>query len=194
MNQYNEWRPEDARLYQPSAKPPPGTGYGPQPVEDYDPSADYAYGQDPEPPRRRRTGRKILITAGVGLVALFALVLLLGYIGSTRPAAVVVPSVQPVPTVPMPPVQAAPQAPQLAPGVFGDGIYEVGTGPGLIEPGRYHYSGGAALAYWARARDTSGETSSIIANGMPKGPATITIKKTDGAVIFQGDATWQRVS
>jgi len=192
MNQHNEWRPEDAHLYQPSARPAPGTGYGPMaPLPDSAYDVD-AVDLDQDPPRRR-TGRKILITVAAGVVALFALVLLLGYIGSTRPATVTVPAQAPVPTVPMPPVQVAPLAPQLAPGVFGDGIYEVGKGPGLIEPGKYHYSGGAAMAYWARARDTSGETSSIIANGMPNGPATITIKKTDNAVIFSGDATWQKV-
>src|SRR4029079_18049695 len=83
MNQHNEWRPEDAHLYQPSARPAPGTGYGPMaPLPDSAYDVD-AVDLDQDPPRRR-TGRKILITVAAGVVALFALVLLLGYIGSAR--------------------------------------------------------------------------------------------------------------
>jgi hypothetical protein len=211
MNQYGSgWGPDEAPLYQPTARPPHGTGYppqstgqyptyaGPESVSDYDASADYGFAPDPEMDkmaRRRKRGRRVVILFWSVLLAVVALVVLINLFEPAKPAVVVpAPSAVPVPTMPIPAApQPQAQAPRLAPGVFGDGTYEVGQGPGLIEPGRYRYQGGAALAYWARLKDTSGESSAIIANGMPKGPTTITIKKTDGAVEFRGDATWQRV-
>ena len=137
MNQYNdEWPPPSGQpLYQPSARPPQGTGYptGRYPAavpDDLDASADYAYGQDPAPDlaRRRRTGRKLIIMLGVVLVAVISLVVLLSLIDSSRPAVVSVP-VQPVPTVPLPPVAPAKVVPET--------IYVRGEAMSMWPPGNY---------------------------------------------------------
>ena len=69
--------------------------------------------------------------------------------------------------------------------MFGDGIYEVGNGPGQIKPGKYHTNGptnSMGMGYWARLKDTSGDMNSIITNDIVKGPATITIKSSDAAI------------
>jgi len=206
VNQYNEWGP-DGPAYQPAPRPPRSTGYGPPDSIDTDGSYDYRsyeptdeqLAQADAMARRRRTNRRTLKIFGCIAVGVLAVILLVGLL-APKPVTTTVVPLPPAPTAValpnVPPAKIVPpkaEASRLAPGVFGDGTYEVGTGPGLIEPGRYRYDGGAAVAYWARARDTSGETSAIIANGMPKGPTTITIKKTDGAVIFQGDATWHKI-
>jgi len=144
MNQYNdEWPPPSGQpLYQPSARPPQGTGYptGRYPAavpDDLDASADYAYGQDPDPApdlaRRRRTGRKLIIMLGVVLVALISLVVLLSLVDSSRPAAVTVP-VQPVPTVAIPPVPPAKLAPAK---VVPETIYVRGEAMSMWPPGNY---------------------------------------------------------
>lgn len=74
---------------------------------------------------------------------------------------------------------AAPSAPAAPAGPvtsFSDGTYVVGED---IQPGTYKTTGPAnGMCYWARLKDTSGSFSSIIANGAPQGPATVTISKS----------------
>lgn len=82
---------------------------------------------------------------------------------------------------------AAAAAPATADG-FGPGTYVVGKD---IKPGTYKTAGPAdSLCYWARNKDTTGDAGSIIANGVPQGPATVTIKSTDGAFETSGCKNW----
>ena len=151
-------------------------------------------------PRQRRIAKRLAVFIGAPLVAFLALVLLIAVFATPTPAPIVVAD-QPIPTVVPAPAAAPPVVPdraltppRLAANTFGDGTYEVGQGPGLIAPGRYHYDGSAAMAYWARLADTSGDQGAILANGISRGPATITVKSTDGAVKFSGDAVWIKVA
>lgn len=106
--------------------------------------------------------------------------------GVNAPAPTVAPwPTLPAPIVPVPQIQAAPS------NQFGAGTYEVGQGPGQIQPGKYHTAhDGGGMGYWARLKDTSGDTSAIIANGIVNGPTTITVKPGDAAVHFSGSDTW----
>lgn len=87
------------------------------------------------------------------------------------------------------PAPAAPTGPLTS---FGAGTYEVGKD---VEPGVYRTagSGGSVPCYWARLNDTNGEFGSIIANGTPTGPTTVTIKTSDAAFETQGSCNWTKV-
>jgi hypothetical protein len=96
-----------------------------------------------------------------------------------------------------PPAHGAvqPATPALAPGeVGGDGIYRVGS---EIQPGTYRTAGPSPAAfdncYWERSRDTSGTLKAVIAKGLVSGPATVTIKKADGAFKSSGCQSWTQV-
>lgn len=78
---------------------------------------------------------------------------------------------------------AAAKAAEQAANTFTDGVYLVGED---IKPGTYRGTVTDDIGYWARLRDTSGGLSSIIANGLPKGPFVLTIKKSDKAVELKG--------
>jgi hypothetical protein len=92
---------------------------------------------------------------------------------------------------------SAPSAPAVPSGPltsFGDGTYAVGTD---ILAGTYHTIGqnntNPLGCYWERDTDTSGNTSSIIANNIGKGPTTVTISASDGAFKTSGCNTWTKV-
>lgn len=87
-----------------------------------------------------------------------------------------------------PPAPAA--TPDLSSG-FGAGTYDVGTDPGEIAPGTYRTSG-ASWCYWARLKDTTGDFSSIIANGNANGSTSVTIKSGDGAFQVSGTCTFSK--
>ncbi len=70
----------------------------------------------------------------------------------------------------------------------GDGTFLVGED---IQPGTYQTDGGGEFGcYWARLADTSGELESIIANGNPQGPTTVTISASDAAFETNGCSDW----
>jgi hypothetical protein len=58
-----------------------------------------------------------------------------------------------------------------------------------IRPGTYRSDGGGTC-YRERLRDLTGGFKSIIANGLPQGPAIVTIVSTDKAFSTQGCGTW----
>jgi hypothetical protein len=193
VNQYNEWRAEDAPLYQPSARPAPGTGYGP-PVEQIPgPQADPG---SPPPPRRR--GLRIFAAVGFAVAALLVLI---GLLDRSPAPDVVVPTPAPA-AAPAPPVVPdrvilPPKADAKPANEFGEGNYDVGNGSGQIAPGRYRTAGPGTVehyCYWSRLRDTDGQTDSIIANGNTRGAATVTIRSTDAAFEIQGDCVFKRAS
>lgn len=67
----------------------------------------------------------------------------------------------------------------------GDGVFVVED----IEAGTYRTDGGP-LCYWARLSDTSGDFDALITNGLPEGPATVTIQDSDGAFESSGCPDW----
>lgn len=85
---------------------------------------------------------------------------------------------------------AAPAGPETT---VGQGSYLVGED---IAVGTYRTGGPAAsdvpLCYWARAKDSSGDMDSIIANGTPQGPARVTVNKGE---MFEtnGCKEWTKV-
>ncbi|MDP2182121.1 MAG: hypothetical protein Q8K99_06095 [Actinomycetota bacterium] len=74
-------------------------------------------------------------------------------------------------------------APSLPEGTLGDGIYRVGED---VEPGTYDGTVVGEFGYWARLRATDGTVGSIIANGLPTGPFTLTINPSDEAIELRG--------
>lgn len=103
------------------------------------------------------------------------------------------------PAVPAPvqaaaPVVPAPPAAGPATSFGGDGTYVVGQD---IQVGTYKTAGPAPgyfqHCYWERQKNTDGEFGSIIANGGGEGPATVTVKKSDGAFKTQGCQAWHKV-
>lgn len=62
-----------------------------------------------------------------------------------------------------------------------------------VQPGRYKArASGSNSCYWARLKDDSGESDSIIANNISQGSAVVTIKPSDGAFETSGCTTWVR--
>lgn len=179
----------------PQAPQPPRTPqFGPAAPTGWDPAgwgpAPAHFGPPPQPGKPSRG--KAVITHG--LVAVVALGLGAGLgssaAGANDNAATAVPTVTrsaaPVPTVTAtkPGTAAAPkQQPkptgatsQSAAKVSGDGTYLVGQD---MEPGTYKTKGPAtgSLCYWERAKDSSGEFTSIITNATPTGTARVTVNK-----------------
>jgi hypothetical protein len=76
----------------------------------------------------------------------------------------------------------------------GDGTYVVGTD---IVAGTYNTVGtgdNIVGCYWERLRNTSGDSSAIIALDYTHGPATVTISRSDGAFKTSGCQQWHKVS
>ncbi|MFF8608779.1 hypothetical protein ACF06X_22870 [Streptomyces sp. NPDC015346] len=85
---------------------------------------------------------------------------------------------------------AAPEKKKAAT-IGGDGDFEVGTD---VKPGLYRTSGNKdAMCYWERAKDSSGETDSILANDNVTGTSYVLIKPTDKLFKSSGCAEWEAV-
>jgi hypothetical protein len=84
--------------------------------------------------------------------------------------------------------QAQPSQPA---GTYGAGTYVVGTD---IQAGTYRTSGPTSRSgcYWGRLEDTTGNSGSIITNGIAQGPTTLAIQASDGAVKLSGSCIWTR--
>lgn len=86
-------------------------------------------------------------------------------------------------------------SPKKANDTFKSGVYEV---PQELKPGKYKTVGPnkddvIPQCVWSRLKGLGGELSDIISNGIVEGPATITVKKTDKAVKFDGSCKWKKV-
>lgn len=68
----------------------------------------------------------------------------------------------------------------------GDGTFIVGED---IQPGTYETEG-SEYCYWERLSGTSGAMDDVIANGVPTGPAIITISPSDEAFLTEGCSEW----
>lgn len=73
-------------------------------------------------------------------------------------------------------------------GTVGDGTYEVGTD---IDAGTYKTDGPpedavAPMCYWERAKDSSGDLNSIIANKIVEGPGVVTVNAGEVATLSGG--------
>lgn len=94
---------------------------------------------------------------------------------------------------------AAPTSAMAAPAgpatTIDPGTYVVGKD---VQAGSYRTTGPSDSSlpncYWARLKDTSGDATAVIANGLPGGPTTVTISKSDGAFQTMGCATWKKTS
>jgi hypothetical protein len=76
---------------------------------------------------------------------------------------------------------------------FGNGTYVVGVD---VKPGVYRTGGpgSTGICIWERLKDTSGETSAVIATGSAQGPTSVTIKETNGAFGSQYCLNWTKVN
>lgn len=106
------------------------------------------------------------------------------------------PTTDPAPPVdPAPPATAAVPKPEpVVPSIDGTGTFLVGSD---VKPGTYRSAGPDAdrrslglPCYWSRTRGTTGDLGDIIANGLPAGPAVVTIRKSDGAFTSDGCQKW----
>ena len=95
-------------------------------------------------------------------------------------------AVTPPPSAPVPADE--PAGPRTE---FGSGVWEVGVD---IAPGKYKTSGTDGYGcYYARLVAADGSLSDIIGNGFVQGPATVTIKQSDGYFETSGCERWVRV-
>ncbi|MBH5336597.1 hypothetical protein IHE55_18170 [Streptomyces pactum] len=78
------------------------------------------------------------------------------------------------------------------PAIDGDGTFEVGSD---VKPGTYRTTGNDELGgcYWERAKDSSGEMDSILANDNVTGASYVTIKPTDKIFKSNGCNDWEAV-
>lgn len=78
------------------------------------------------------------------------------------------------------------------PAIDGDGTFQVGSD---VKPGTYRTTGNDALdgCYWERAKDSTGEMDSIIANDNVTGASYVTIKATDKIFKSNGCNDWEAV-
>ncbi|WP_329119711.1 hypothetical protein [Streptomyces sp. NBC_01353] len=82
-------------------------------------------------------------------------------------------------------------AKKKAAAIDGDGDFEVGTD---VKPGLYRTSGNEdALCYWERAKDSSGEMDSILANDNVTGTSYVQIKASDKLFKSSGCKEWEAV-
>ncbi|MFE9774976.1 hypothetical protein ACFYOV_25540 [Streptomyces sp. NPDC005931] len=73
----------------------------------------------------------------------------------------------------------------------GDGDFRVGSD---VEPGTYRTTGNTdGLCYWQRAKDSSGEIESVLANDNVSGTAYVTVKPTDKLFSSSGCNDWEAV-
>jgi hypothetical protein len=77
-------------------------------------------------------------------------------------------------------------ASSVAKKTFGDGTYRVARD---VPAGTYRASGGGTC-YWARLRSFSGDLDSILANDNARGPALVTILRTDKGFETHGCGRW----
>ncbi|MGH3780630.1 MAG: hypothetical protein ACRDRO_08360 [Pseudonocardiaceae bacterium] len=77
---------------------------------------------------------------------------------------------------------------------FEDGTYQVGIAAGDVPAGTYRTTGSTEgmSCYWARTKATTDTPDTVIASGYAPGPATVTIKDSDGAFVTSGCARWTR--
>ncbi|MFC9976171.1 hypothetical protein ACFVH6_35285 [Spirillospora sp. NPDC127200] len=107
------------------------------------------------------------------------------------------PSAEEAPDAPSTPRNAitpsAPGTPSAKPKpvapTIGPGTHRV---PQDVRPGTYRSTGGEGC-YWARLKDLTGEGESIIANGNPSGPTTVTIRSSDKGFENSDCGTWKKV-
>ncbi|MGW0912431.1 hypothetical protein ACWD1Z_11860 [Streptomyces sp. NPDC002784] len=72
----------------------------------------------------------------------------------------------------------------------GDGDFEVGSD---IKPGTYRTTGNAdGLCYWERAKDSSGEMDSLLANDNVTGTGYVTISASDAYFRTSGCQDWKK--
>ncbi len=70
---------------------------------------------------------------------------------------------------------------------FAEGLYQVGH---TIRVGQYRTPGTTTDCYWARLSADTGATTAIIANGLGRGPRSVTVLATDAFVEFRGACVW----
>lgn len=109
--------------------------------------------------------------------------------GDTTPTLAATPVV-PAETKTEPATPPPPPAPQG----IGQGVHRV---PEDVAPGVYKTDGPAEsttpICYWARLKDTTGSLGAVSANGLPQGPATVTILAGDKAFETSGCGPWVKV-
>ncbi|MFE7277789.1 hypothetical protein [Streptomyces sp. NPDC057623] len=73
----------------------------------------------------------------------------------------------------------------------GDGDFQVGTD---VKPGTYRTTGNTdGMCYWERAKDSSGEVDSLLANDNVTGTSYVTVKATDKLFSSSGCKDWEAV-
>ncbi|MFE6619589.1 hypothetical protein ACFZBP_23985 [Streptomyces sp. NPDC008086] len=73
----------------------------------------------------------------------------------------------------------------------GDGDFQVGSD---VKPGTYRTTGNSdGMCYWERAKDSSGEMDSLLANDNVTGTSYVTVKTTDKLFSSSGCEDWEAV-
>jgi hypothetical protein len=97
------------------------------------------------------------------------------------------------PTAASPPTPPAATAPSVASSpsqaVWENGTYKVGE---QITAGEYKTDGATTQCYWNRLKDTSGDSSAMIARDIFSGPSRFTAEASDGYIKLGGPCKWTR--
>ncbi|MGY0061037.1 hypothetical protein ACWY4P_31600 [Streptomyces sp. LZ34] len=81
--------------------------------------------------------------------------------------------------------------PKAEAAISGEGTFQVGSD---VKPGTYRSTDNTdGMCYWERAKDSSGETDSLIANDNVMGSAYVTIKASDKIFKSNGCKGWEAV-
>jgi hypothetical protein len=174
-------------------------------IPSYQPSGPFQEQNNPAPPPPHRRRWPWIVG---GVVAFMFVVGAVSYAAGpsssqavttrtiVRTVTITIPAPAPVTVVKTVTVTAPPQIktvtavpPPPAPGtsIDADGVYAIGQD---ITAGTWHTTGGSEC-YYARLKTT--DTSEIIDNNNIDGPATVTVRSSDGAFQISGGCTWTKL-
>lgn len=149
------------------------------------PQQHQSYGNTPTPKPRRKHWMLRIVGGIAGLIVVIIVITAISNGGSSPSGpAVNVPAASAPATTVVPTTASGPATSVV------DGTYVVGAD---IASGTWHTAGGGdGYCGWSRLKNTSGEFSAIIANGVASGPTTVTVKPTDNAFATLGGCTWTK--
>jgi hypothetical protein len=146
--------------------------------------------------KQRWTNGATILALIIAILANFAIIIMIASRSNSAPVIMARPQVLALPSAGAAP-PADPPAPAVRPPAlmttFNEGKFMVGTD---IAPGTYRTAGksGRSDCYWERLKDTDGGATSIIANDLAPGPATVTIDKTDSAFQTRWCSPWVKIN
>lgn len=156
-------------------------------------SHPYQHAYPPAPPPARPAPKPKTWGWIVGIIGAFVFGLVIGIAGGGKADTAGTTTTVTAPAGDGTVAEAAPppQQPAGPATTMGNGTFQVGVD---VQPGQYKTPGpdGGLPCYWARRKDDSGSFESIIANGVPQGPSSLTINQGE-FIELSGGCDWTKV-